>query len=108
MPRRAAPSRAFAGPRSTTTVGVGGDRALAGAETLSAEVVQARPCAARLEVIAPAAISWLPARLTFPSNPPESALLCLGHLTLVFRNVLLTVASFDLVTIFGPGALQNA
>jgi len=79
-----------------------------GAETLRAEVLQDRPWAVRLESRAPAAVSCSPERLTFPSKPPESALACLGHLAVEVRKVLLTVVSFDLVTIFGPGALQYA
>ena len=79
-----------------------------GAETLTAEVVQARPWAARLELRAPAALSCPLRPLMCPSKPPESALACLGHLTLVVRKLLLTVVSLDLVTSFGPGALQYA
>ena len=79
-----------------------------GAETLRAEVVQARPWAARLESSAPAAESCPPARLTFPSKPPETRLGVLGALDGRGPKALLTVVSFDLVTIFGPGALQYA
>ncbi len=77
-----------------------------GAETLRAEVVQPRPWATRLESSAPAPESWPPALLGCPSNPPESALPPLGQLTVEVSKEELTVASFDLVTSFGPGSLQ--
>ena len=79
-----------------------------GDDTLRAEVLQPRPWEVRLEMSAPVPVIWLPVCPTCPSNPPESALPWWGHLTFRVLRPLLTVALLDLVTIFGPGFLQNA